>query len=120
MVEVLGTIGSLLVVLLLIVLSVLIISVVALVALAALAGSMTDWRGLWRRLTRREAGLTLKLSGSTVPERRRAELSGATPRLRRRFRLGGPAPEDEAPERRRLGGAPRRSGRRGRRPMERL
>jgi phosphate/sulfate permease len=89
MLDVFGTIGSVVVVLLLVVLATLVIAVVALVALAVMAGSMTNWRRLWRRLTGRQARLTLKLSGSAVPERRRAELSGGTPRLRRRFLLGG-------------------------------
>ncbi|TMR21149.1 hypothetical protein ETD86_16330 [Nonomuraea turkmeniaca] len=115
MLDVLGTIGSLVVVLLLIVVATLAISIVVLVALAAMAGSMIDWRRWWPRLTRTEARLTLKLSGSTVPERRRAELSGGTPRLRRRFLLGGAEPR----KRRGFGGAPRRSAPWGHRPLER-
>ncbi|WP_188193418.1 hypothetical protein [Nonomuraea sp. SYSU D8015] len=122
MVELLGTIGSLVVVLLLVVLAILVISVIVLVTLAALAGSMTDWRRLWRRLAPRQERLTVKLSGSGVPERRQGELSGSTPRLRRRLRLGGAVSgegsREGARERLRLGGAPRRPGRGGR-PVER-
>ncbi|WP_345573143.1 hypothetical protein [Nonomuraea rosea] len=92
MLAVLGIIGSLVVVIVLVVLAVLLISVAVLVALALLVGTMTDWRAVWRRLTHRRPRLSLKLSGSTVPERRRAELSGSTPRLSRRFLLGGARP----------------------------
>jgi hypothetical protein len=83
MLEVLGTIGSLVVVLLLAVLAVLLIAVTALIAFAAVAGSMIHWRGLWRRLTRGRAPLTVKPGESAAPERRRAELSGGTARMRR-------------------------------------
>ncbi|MEQ4722694.1 hypothetical protein [Nonomuraea sp. B19D2] len=56
MLEVIGTIGSLMTALLLIVLAVLAISVLALVSFGVLAGSMADWRALRRRLTRRDMG----------------------------------------------------------------
>ncbi|WP_433444329.1 hypothetical protein [Nonomuraea sp. CA-141351] len=114
MLEVIGTIGSLMTVLLLIVLTVLAISVAALVGFAVLAGSMADWPGLWRRLTRRRPRLTLKLSGSAVPARLRAELSGSMPRLRRRFPLGGAQPREG-----RGAGDPRRSRLHAHRPVER-
>ncbi|MFC4116164.1 hypothetical protein [Nonomuraea zeae] len=97
MLAVLGIIGSLVVIVVLVLLAVLLISVAVLVALAVLAGSMADWRAAWRRLTYRQRPLTLKLSGSTVPKRRRAALSGSTPRLRRRFRLGGAPPGERRP-----------------------
>ncbi|MCK2219227.1 hypothetical protein MF672_036350 [Actinomadura sp. ATCC 31491] len=87
MLDVLGTIGSLLVVLLLLAGAIALIAVLALVVLAALAGTMVDWRRTWRRLTGRDRRLTVKLSGERVPERLRGELTRATPRLRRRFPL---------------------------------
>ncbi|MGW0809702.1 hypothetical protein [Nonomuraea sp. NPDC002799] len=92
MLAVLGAIGSLVIASLLIVLAVLLVAVVFLAVLAALAGSMTDWGALRRRLSRRRAPLALKLSGSAVPQRLRAELTGRTPRLRRRFVLGDGPP----------------------------
>ncbi len=92
MMTLLGTIGSLAVVLILIVAAVLLISAVGMVVLLTMAASMTRWRRLWRRLTRGEARLALKLSDERAPERRRAELSGVTPRVRRRFLLGGARP----------------------------
>ncbi|MFB4274002.1 hypothetical protein ACBJ59_01810 [Nonomuraea sp. MTCD27] len=107
MMTVLGTIGSLVVVLLLVVLAVLLISAVAMVTLLAMAASMTQWRTVWRRLTRRRSGLELKLSGPAVPERLRAELHGSVSRVRRRFLLGDARPgERRAAER---GGGPPRS-----------
>ncbi|TDE21340.1 hypothetical protein E1295_46790 [Nonomuraea mesophila] len=88
MVEVLGAIGSLTVVVLLIVMAVLLVAAVAMVTFVMMAAVMMNWRGVWRRLGRGDRGLELKLSGSAVPARRRAELRGGTPRVRRRFRLG--------------------------------
>ncbi|MEW9550896.1 hypothetical protein [Nonomuraea sp. NPDC050783] len=93
----LGVIGSLVVVLVLFVVAVAAIAVIALVALVAMAGSMVDWRRRWRRLTRRDGRLTVRLSGDGVPERRRGELTGGTPRLRRHFRLGAPDPHGSRP-----------------------
>ncbi|MFF0768411.1 hypothetical protein ACFYUK_05895 [Nonomuraea wenchangensis] len=87
MLDVLGAIGSLLVVLLLIAGAIAVIAVIALVAFVVMAGSMLPLPRLWRRLTGRERRLTVKLSGESVPERRRGELSGRTPRLRRHFSL---------------------------------
>ncbi|MFG6199327.1 hypothetical protein [Nonomuraea sp. JJY05] len=133
MMEVLGTIGSLAVVLLLMVLSVLAISVVSLAVFGGMVASMlTDWRGLWRRLTRLARGgpkLTLKRSGDTVPARLRAQLSGSMSRTRRRFLLGGAPSKEHGPKEhgpkeheskeRGRGGDLRGSRIRGHRPMER-
>ncbi|TDC06230.1 hypothetical protein E1267_17020 [Nonomuraea longispora] len=110
MVEVLGAIGSLTVVVLLIVMAVLLVAVIAMVTFVTMAAVMLNWRGMRRRLGRGGAGLELKLSGSAVPARRRAELSGGTPRVRRRFRLGARPAERGHPHRVRL---------RDRRPAER-
>ncbi|MFB9630205.1 hypothetical protein [Nonomuraea helvata] len=114
MLEVIGTIGSLMAALLLIVVAVLAISVLALVAFAVLAGSMADWRALRRRLGHRKPKLTLKLSGSAIPDRLRAELSGAVPRMRRRLPLGGAQAWAH-----RRGGGPHRSRIHAHRPAER-
>ncbi|AQZ64144.1 hypothetical protein BKM31_24155 [[Actinomadura] parvosata subsp. kistnae] len=115
MMTVLGTIGSLAVVLILVVLAVLLISAVAMLTFLAMVASLTRWERVWRRLLHRAPRLELKLSGETVPERRRARLRGGTPRLRRRFPLGAAA----------RGGEPRRGSgafhgpRLHRRPVER-
>ncbi|MGP3931819.1 hypothetical protein [Nonomuraea sp. KM88] len=114
MVEVLGAIGALAVVVLLIVMAVLLIAVAAMVTFVTMAAVMINWRAAWRRLSRRERRLELKLSGGAVPARRRAELSGNTPRVRRRLRLGGrPAERGSA------GGHPHRVRLRDHRPAER-
>ncbi|GGS64369.1 hypothetical protein ACFFV7_01690 [Nonomuraea spiralis] len=114
MLTVIGTIGSLVVVFVLIVLAVLVIAVVAMLALAALAGSLADWRALWRRLTRRGARLPLKLSAPEAPARLRAELSGGTPLVSRRFRLAAVARSGERrPGVRRPGRRARLRGRSG-------